>query len=81
MIGYDFKTKPCYPKANADLRASTSVEIHYIDKDHFIEILKAYPKFSVYFNEVFKPEYSLCDEMEVKYSFSATYVLHIIIIL
>ena len=66
MVGYDFKTKPMYPKANSDLRASTSLELHYIHKDDLQQILRAYQKFELYFMENFVPAYNICDEFEVR---------------
>lgn len=65
-VGYDFKNKPLYPKANADLRASTSLELHYIHKEDLQKILRAYQKFESYFLENCIPAYSICDEFEVK---------------
>lgn len=65
MIGYDFNAMPLYPKANADLRASTSLELHYIHKDDLQQIFKAYQKFQLYFMEHFAPAYNICDEFEV----------------
>ena len=65
MVGYDFINNPKYPKANADLRASTSLELHFIHKDDLIYIMKAYPRFGMTFRDNFTPEYSICDESEV----------------
>ena len=69
MVGYDFRNKPLHPKANADLRASTSLELHYINKDDLQQILGAYQKFEQYFMENFEPVYSICDEFEVRVYF------------
>ncbi|XP_057312760.1 potassium voltage-gated channel unc-103-like isoform X3 [Hydractinia symbiolongicarpus] len=66
-FGYDFTKKPKYPKSNASLRALNLVEIHYIQKDDMMEILKMYPKFAKRFRESLTLGYNLNDEKEEGY--------------
>ena len=77
MVGYDFKSKPKYPKANADLRASTSLELHIIHKDDLQQIFNAYQKFESYFMDNFEPAFCICDEFEVRRCARTT--LHLIV--
>ena len=65
IFGYDFVHQPKRPKSNANVRAASSVEIHYIHKDDMNQILRMYPKFAKSFRETLNIGFDLNDEGEV----------------
>ena len=65
IFGYDFVHQPKRPKSNANVRAASSVEIHYIHKEDMNQILRMYPKFAKSFRETLNIGFDLNDEGEV----------------
>ena len=64
-FGYDFEMQYHKPKAKANIRAASLVEINYIHMNDFLEIMECYPKFFERFKTEYKHSYDLNDPDEV----------------
>lgn len=73
-FGYDFDKQYYKPKAKANIRAASLVEINYIYMNDFLEIMECYPKFFERFKMEYRHTYDINDPDEVRKYFIAKFL-------